>query len=518
MEPANLLKRYRKIINPPYQTKDLPVVIGTLLILIALPLTVVATLSVREPTSKAAGTATLSLSPSTQSVNQGSNFTVQIRENSGTEPINAVQANLSYDTAKLTFVSIDNIDDGISSFDLEFEKVGGGGSIKIARASTTPKTGVQVVAVVTFTAKISPGLTNVSFTTGSMVVRSTDHTDILGGTTGGTYTIIDPPPTVNITSPAAGSVIKGAVAVSAGASDDVGVTKVQFFDGTTQIGADDTTAPYSVSWNTVGVSNGSHNLTAKAYDGGGNVTTSPAISVTVDNQAPTTNITAPAAGSYLRGTMTVSANATDTHSSVSKVQFFVDGATQIGSDDTTAPYSVSWNTTTFSNGSHSLTAKATDTAGNVGTSAAVSVTVDNQVPTVPSGLSVVLGASDRINLSWTASTDNIGVIGYNIYRGSTKINSSPVTSTSYSDTGLATGYYCYYVKALDAAGNESGASNTDCKSIGKVGDLNGDNKVDILDASILASAWGTNDPLADLNHDTIVNIADASILSSHWGE
>jgi hypothetical protein len=92
-------------------------------------------------------------------------------------------------------------------------------------------------------------------------------------------------PTTSLTAPAAGATLTGTVTVSANASDNVGVTKVEFYRGTTLIGTD-TTAPYSTSWNTTGVANGSYSLTSKAYDAAGNVGTSAARSVTVSNSAP----------------------------------------------------------------------------------------------------------------------------------------------------------------------------------------------------------------------------------------
>ena len=67
--------------------------------------------------------------------------------------------------------------------------------------------------------------------------------------------------------------------------------------------------------------------------------------------------------------------------------------------------------------------------------------------------------SSQINLSWSASTDNVGVTGYQIYRGGTLLTT--VTGTSYSNTGLTPSTsYSYYVRATDAAGNFSGNSNT----------------------------------------------------------
>jgi len=95
-----------------------------------------------------------------------------------------------------------------------------------------------------------------------------------------------------------------------------------------------------------------------------------------DTIPPTVSITAPANGATVSGTaVTVSATASD-NVGVAGVQFKLDGA-NLGADDTTAPYSVTWNSTTATNGSHTLTEVARDTAGNMATSAGVSVTVNN---------------------------------------------------------------------------------------------------------------------------------------------
>jgi len=149
-----------------------------------------------------------------------------------------------------------------------------------------------------------------------------------------------------------------------------------------------------------------------------------------DREAPTVSVSSPSNGATVSGTaVTVLATASD-NVGVTKVEFYVDTSTKIG-EDTTSPYSTPWNTTTVSNGSHSLLTKAYDAANNVGLSPLVSVTVDN--PT------------------------------------------------------------------------------------GKIGDINGDGKVDIFDLSILLTRWGSNDATADLNKNGVVDIFDLSILLSHWG-
>ena len=281
------------------------------------------------------------------------------------------------------------------------------------------------------------------------------------------------PPTTSITAPANGATVSGTTSVTASASDNVGVTKVEFYlDSVLQ--STSTVAPYSWSWNTTTATNASHNLTSKAYDAAANTGTSAIVTVTVSNVAdttpPSTSITAPANGATVSGTTSVTASASD-NVGVTKVEFYLDSVLQ--STSTVAPYSWSWNTTTAVNGAHTLNSKAYDAAANVGTSANVSVTVSNVAdttpPTAPSNLTAATPTSGntkrKINLSWTASTDNVGVSGYRIWRATSSAGPftqiATTTTTSYGDGGLVTGTtYWYYVTAYDAAGNVSAASNT----------------------------------------------------------
>ncbi len=84
---------------------------------------------------------------------------------------------------------------------------------------------------------------------------------------------------------------------------------------------------------------------------------------------------------------------------------------------------------------------------------------DTQAPTAPSGLAAANETQSTIDLTWEASTDNVGVTGYDVYRGNTMI--ATVAGTRYQATGLTAGTeYSFRVKAKDAAGNESAFSNT----------------------------------------------------------
>ena len=105
------------------------------------------------------------------------------------------------------------------------------------------------------------------------------------------------------------------------------------------------------------------------------------MTVTVDNPditAPTVSLTAPASGATVSGTVTLTATASD-NVGVAGVQFLVDGA-NLSPRTPPRPTGVSWNTTTVTNGTYTLTARARDAAGNTTTSAAVTVTVANAAP------------------------------------------------------------------------------------------------------------------------------------------
>lgn len=121
--------------------------------------------------------------------------------------------------------------------------------------------------------------------------------------------------------------------------------------------------------------------TLRAFDAAGNYSnhteTLSVTTITPDTTAPAVAITAPADNATVSGTVAITANATDAVG-VTGVQFLVNGVAA-GSEDTTAPYQYSWNTTGLSNGTYTLSAQARDAAGNVGTAANVTVTVNNPV-------------------------------------------------------------------------------------------------------------------------------------------
>src|SRR5207244_13120283 len=140
------------------------------------------------------------------------------------------------------------------------------------------------------------------------------------------------------------------------------VTGVQFKLDGANLGAEDTSAPYAISWDTTATGNGSHTLIAVARDLLGLQWTSDPLTVTVSNgpppdtTPPTVSIPSPSSGSTVSGTITVTASASD-NVGVTGVQFLLDGS-NLAAEDTSSPYSVSWRTTAASNGSHTPTARA----------------------------------------------------------------------------------------------------------------------------------------------------------------
>ena len=115
---------------------------------------------------------------------------------------------------------------------------------------------------------------------------------------------------------------------------------------------------------------------------GGVASNGVSFTVQSDTTAPVVTMTAPPNGATVSGTITLSATATDPDSPVSFVQFRVDGI-NIGAQLTATPYSISFDTTTISNGSHTFTAVAQDPSANQGASSGVVITVSNSQGAVP---------------------------------------------------------------------------------------------------------------------------------------
>ncbi len=156
------------------------------------------------------------------------------------------------------------------------------------------------------------------------------------------------PPTVSMSAPAAGATVSGsAVTVSASATDDVGVVGVQFKLDGSNLGAEDTTSPYSYSWNTtLGIANGNHTLSAVARDAAGNTAPAANITVSVNNAAAqpvSTPTISPNGGTYSSAQSVSLASAT----SGATIRYTTDGSTPSSTVGTvySGPFSVATSAT-----------------------------------------------------------------------------------------------------------------------------------------------------------------------------
>ncbi len=424
-------------------------------------------------------------------------------------------------------------------------------------------------------------------------VTAEDAAGNIGGASAQVTAVVpaDQPPTVSVTAPATGATVSSSVTVSASASDDVGVAGVQFRLGAVNLGSEDTLAPYSLSWDTTTVGNGSYAVTAVARDNAGQTTTSTAVTVTISNSGgPVPGGGLVAAYGFDAGSGTTAADSSGKGNVGSLSGPAWSGAGRFGSalsfdgvnDWVAVPDASSldlttgmtleawvrpsalggWRTVVFKerpggvvyasyadqaasrplgevfigsersatgtaalpvnawshlattydgsflrlyvNGvltsSAPVTGAMTASTGLLrlgGNSvwgewfaglidevriydralSAAEVQQDMQTavsgapppadttgPSAPSGLSAST-ASGTATLGWSASTDNVGVVRYNVHRSQTA-GFTPAAGnriaqpagTSYADVGLAAGTYYYRVTAEDGAGNVSGAS------------------------------------------------------------
>jgi hypothetical protein len=268
-----------------------------------------------------------------------------------------------------------------------------------------------------------------------------------------TVTVDSVPPSVGISSPAANATVGGAITIVAAASDSSGIAGVQFRIDGAPLGAEDRSAPYSAVWDTAAVGDGPHSITAVARDNAGKTTISAAVSVRVDNTPPVVAITAPAGGTAVGGSVTITANASD-GSGIAGVQFVIDGA-PLGAEDTSAPYSAVWDTAAVSDGPHTITAVARDNGGKTTVSAAVSVPVDNTPPvaaiTAPAGGTTVSGS---ITISADAS-DGGGIAGVQFLVDGVNLGAEDTSapySTTWDTTAAADGSHTVAAIARDAFG------------------------------------------------------------------
>jgi len=166
----------------------------------------------------------------------------------------------------------------------------------------------------------------------------------------------------------------------------------------------------------------------------------------------TVSITAPGDHTTVSSKVVVTAGAT-AGTGIANVQFKLDG-NNLGEKASSAPYSVSWDTTQTSNGSHTLTAVATDKAGASATAATITITVMNSSITAVSASNV---SSSAATVRWTTNEESDTQVDYGTtttYGASTALNTARVTSHTQTLSGLAAGtLYHFRVRSRNAAGN-----------------------------------------------------------------
>jgi chitodextrinase len=271
-------------------------------------------------------------------------------------------------------------------------------------------------------------------------------------------------PVVAVTGPAGGARLAGTVAVSITASDAGSVTRVELLvDG--QLVGSVAASSAAIAWDTRTVAGGAHGLTARAVDAAGNVGTSPSVSVIVDNTAPAVPGGLIAAPGDRRITVTFQAV------SASDLAGYDVRLKPSASSTWGAPVAVTSATATFTgltNGaSYDVAVRSRDTLGNTSAwSATVSATPqapDTQAPTVPTGLRVPSITRNSLQVCWNASTDNVGVAGYRVYRNGVLVATTTSTCQVIGNLTRNTSY-TITVRAFDAAGNVSAAGSVTART------------------------------------------------------
>lgn len=325
----------------------------------------------------------------------------------------------------------------------------GGNTYPVTVLAGTPNDGTQAITV-----------PNNASTQCRMMVKGSNHIFFDISNTNFTITgqVVDTQAPTTPTSLTASGTTQTTTNLSWTAStDNVGVTGYDVYKDATLIATVATT-----SYNVTGLNAGTaYAFTVKAKDAAGNVSaasnTANVTTLSPDTQAPSDPTNLGASGTT-QTTTNLSWTASTDNISVAGYDVYKDAAL-IATVATT-----SYNVTGLTAGTtYNFYVTAKDAAGNVsGASNTVSVTTtapDTQAPSAPTNLTASGTTQTTTNLSWTASTDNTGVTGYNVYQGATL--KATVATTSYAVTGLtANTAYSFTVYAKDAAGNTSSVSNT----------------------------------------------------------
>jgi chitodextrinase len=441
--------------------------------------------------AQAAGSATFSLSPGTNSVAVNSTFTVNVILNTGGQAIYGIDLNkIRFNPALLQVVDSDattagvQITPGVLLSTVFVNNVDNtAGTIQFSQVATPPSTytGSGTLVTITFRA-IAAGTSNVTFdyTLGS----GTDSNiagangDILSSVVNGSYTGVAPDTTAPTApgTPTLTVISSTQINLSWAASTDaVGVTGYRVercptsatCTNFTQIGT-----PTATSYSDTGLTASTiYRYRVRAIDAAGNLSAYSVISNATTNPPPDT--TPPTISNVvLSGITTTGATISWSTNEAADTQVDYGATTAYGLTSALNSTLATTHTATLSSlspgTSYHYRVQSRDAAGNLGTSADNVFTTtagpDTTAPTVPTGVTVTPTTETQIQLTWTASTDptgagqNVsGVASYQIYRAGVLLTTS--VTTSYLDTGLTGNTaYSYQIAAVDAAGNVSSRS------------------------------------------------------------
>ncbi len=310
-------------------------------------------------------------------------------------------------------------------------------------------------------AQFAPKVFNLSAGTHHLIVRGREGNCQLGAITIAPYVMTPPadttPPMVALGAPDGGATVSSSVTVSATASDNVDVVGVQFKLDGANLGAEDTTSPYSVIWNTTSSANGSYTLTAVARDVAGNQTTASPVTVQVNNVANTAPVVqaGPDQTITLPATVALSASVSDDGYPTTPGQVTVTWTQISGSGSVT-----------FGNAANVQTSASFSTAGTY----VLRLTAGDGVLSSFDDLAVTVEAAaelphnvGQVTLEWDPSPDE-WVAGYAVHYGTVSSNYTVRidvgNQTSATISNLTAGVTYYFVAtAYTADGQESLPSN-----------------------------------------------------------
>lgn len=255
--------------------------------------------------------------------------------------------------------------------------------------------------------------------------KSNNETDVQLTISGSNVTVLQtvtpvlvPPPAITLTSPADQTSVSGTVNLTASLATG---TPVQFLLDGQVLGSPVASSPYTLAWDSTTVPDGGHWLASQTADPtSGRTGTSGVARVAVVNggtaKPPVVTVTTPTAGSTVSAVVYIGATVADA-ATITSVQFYVDGI-PVGAPLTVAPYVIFWDTLAFADGQHQITASATDSLNLTGTSAQVTVAVDNSHPpnTIGIDATVFQDAGNTMTTPAFSTTSNsdllVAFVGY----------------------------------------------------------------------------------------------------------